>query len=115
VWAAAPFPGIVERPYDQDDLVDTDWSAVAAEFVEFRNLWLTQTRLSVAAMLGQSSYSTDAFPRAVHFAGQMFLEDGHHRIVRAALQGWNGTNVRVIRTPVRSRPVVVSQGARHIA
>jgi hypothetical protein len=108
-WPDGPFLGIVERPYDQDDLIRIDWRALGIELVNFRSLWLTQTKLSVAAILGHSRYSMDPLPHVVAHSGALYLEDGHHRVIRESIEGFGTTNVRVLRTPVRSRPVVVSQ------
>ncbi len=94
-----PFAGIVERPYDQDQLSVT-WSYVKPEWVFLPDLWLTQTKVTIEGLFGKT-YSTDQFPRAVRYRSgpvgpkKVFLEDGHHRIVSAAKRGEQWAQIRV--------------------
>jgi Arc/MetJ family transcription regulator len=43
-----------------------------------------------------STFFGDLFPHAVQWAGELYLEDGLHRAVRAALQQRNLLHVRVL-------------------
>lgn len=113
VWPeGSRFPGIAERPYDQALLAVVPWSTITPRRVRFAELWLTQDRLTIAAMLGLRSFSTDPNPRVVRFEGKLFLEDGHHRVIRAALRGRPAASMRVVdfdRTGVPTHAVVSPQ------
>lgn len=62
---------------------------VALARVEVTRLWLTQRHLSVESLFSPwtLSYSGDDFPHVVQHGEDLYLEDGHHRAVRAALRG----------------------------
>jgi hypothetical protein len=100
----APFLGIAERPYDQAGLQAISWPEVDPEYVRFSVLWLTQKRLSIPALFGMDGYSTDLFPRAVRCAGELYLEDGHHRAVCLSMRGAAGTDMRVLDASALARP-----------
>lgn len=102
--AGAPFAGIAPRPYDQAFLANVAWQYVPEGRVRFRNLWLTQDKLSLPAMFGLSRYSTDVFPRAVRCDGRIFLEDGHHRVVLLSVRGCTGALMRVINADGMAQP-----------
>jgi hypothetical protein len=94
----AAFPGIMGRTYDQwavDGVVT--WSDIEPEPLAFAELWLTQDRLTVTAMMGLATYSTDSAPRVVFHRGRYLLEDGHHRVIRAALRGATSMPMRIFR------------------
>lgn len=82
-----PFAGVVaERPYPPTGLTTARWAAeVPARNVEFTDLWLTQPGVNVLALFGLSDRISDQFPHVVTWQGLHFLEDGHNRLVRAAL------------------------------
>jgi hypothetical protein len=99
-WPAdSTFPGITKRPYDQARLADVDWRGINPIEVWFRGLWLTQDKLTIAAMLSLDSFSTDPYPRAVLVDGRAFLEDGHHRVIREALSNARSMSMRVFVLP----------------
>lgn len=99
-----PFAGIIERPYDQGavnrmvhEMAPDGWRDVRPEWVFLPDLWLTQPKVTVVGLFGKT-YSTDPFPRAVRHGGRVFLEDGHHRVVDAALSGVQWLQMRVCET-----------------
>lgn len=81
------FAGIRPRLYSQDILKNFDWYQIQPSYVHFHELWLTQDKLRIAPLFGQGGYSTDPHPRIVAWHGSLFLEDGHHRVIKRALQG----------------------------
>jgi len=85
----APFKGRKDRPYDQAILNGFDWygSEMTITFVKFNQMYITQDKLSISAMLGNSKYSADSSPRLVYWNSEFYIEDGHHRLVTAALRG----------------------------
>jgi hypothetical protein len=86
---ALPFRGIaIDRPYPPTGLSTREWIAsVPVEFVRLDNLWLTQKGVEIPALLScVDPYSIDTAPHAVAWDGELYLEDGHTRVVRAVLQ-----------------------------
>lgn len=75
---------------------------VAVTWVDVTRLWLTQRHLSVEALFSPwtLSYSGDDFPHVVKHGADLYLEDGHHRVVRAALRGDEKILARVFEVPV---------------
>lgn len=88
------FRGFHERPYDQALLRDVDWYTLAPCYVELISLWLTQKHLNIEGVLGKR-YSTDVFPRLVRYKGDLYVEDGHHRLVALAQRNVSIASVRV--------------------
>jgi hypothetical protein len=84
-----PFAGIVTpRPYPPTGLTTARWAAeVQPVEVAFADLWLTQDHLRAPALFGIVDRESDVYPHVVQWRGQRFLEDGHNRVVRAALTG----------------------------
>ncbi len=81
------FAGIVERPYGATGLTTARWRAeVPLVRVLFCDLWLTQTGVRIKPLLRPCSCDDDSqAPLAVRYEGQIFLEDGHHRVLRHAI------------------------------
>ena len=60
-------------------------------------LTTTKRELALDAVLADdSTFYGDLFPHAVQWRGEMYLEDGLHRALRAALQQRNVIHVRVL-------------------
>lgn len=86
IW---PFAGVMaDRPYPPTGLTTARWRAeVPTELVPFAGLWLTQTGVDILALFGYSTRLrvSDEYPHVVDWQGVRLLEDGHCRVVRAAL------------------------------
>lgn len=88
ILPAPPFLGIaVKRPYPPTGLTTARWQAeVGVRQVPFDTLYLTQNHLRIHAMLGDSDKTLgDSYPHVVQFNNELFLEDGHHRVLRTVL------------------------------
>lgn len=94
-----PFAGIAcDRPYPVSGLNTQLWEdTVPVQYVEFGELTLTQDGVYFAKLFG-SQRAVDRFPHVVAYEGRKFLEDGHHRVLRAVLQGADGMLMRVFRS-----------------
>jgi len=60
-------------------------------------LTTTKRELALDTLLAEdSTFYGDLFPHAVQWKGELYLEDGLHRALRAALQQRNVIHVRVL-------------------
>ena len=65
--------------------------------VRMDTLITTKRELALDALLADdSTFYGDLFPHAVQWHGELYLEDGLHRALRAALQQRNVIHVRVL-------------------
>ena len=65
--------------------------------VRMDTLTTTKRELALDALLADdSTFYGDLFPHAVQWQGDLYLEDGLHRALRAALQQRNVIHVRVL-------------------
>ena len=65
--------------------------------VRMDTLTTTKRELALDALLADdSTFYGDLFPHAVQWHGELYLEDGLHRALRAALQQRNVIHVRVL-------------------
>lgn len=85
---AFPFRGVVcNRPYPPTGLTTARWAAeVPVAEVDLSRVWLTQGGVNIAALFGHTIRESDEHPHVVVWRGELYLEDGHHRAVRAALR-----------------------------
>ena len=76
------------RPYPDHGLTTPrDWADVPPRQVRLDELVTTKRTLDLDALLGEdSTFYGDLFAHVVQYKGVMYLEDGLHRAVRAALQ-----------------------------
>lgn len=76
------------RPYPEHGLVTPkDWSSVAPRQVRLDELVTTKRTLNLDSLLSDdSTFYGDLFAHVIMYRGVMYLEDGLHRAVRAALQ-----------------------------
>lgn len=83
------FKGVGDgRPYPEHDY-DTParWAEIPPTQVRLDELVTTKAMLSLDALLSDdSTFYGDLFAHVVQWKGTMYLEDGLHRAVRAALQ-----------------------------
>jgi Arc/MetJ family transcription regulator len=85
------------RPYPDHGLSARDWANVAPRTVRLADLTTTKRQLELDHLLDEdSTFYGDLFPHAVHWHGEIYLEDGMHRALRAALQGRNTLHVRIL-------------------
>lgn len=76
------------RPYPDHGLVTPkDWSSVPPRQVRLDELVTTKRTLNLDNLLSEdSTFYGDLFAHVVEYQGVLYLEDGLHRAVRAALQ-----------------------------
>ncbi len=85
------------RPYPDHGLSSRAWAAVPPRQVRLDQLVTTKDTLQLAALLDEdSTFFGDLFAHVVVWRGELFLEDGLHRALRAALQQRNVLHARVV-------------------
>jgi Arc/MetJ family transcription regulator len=93
------FKGIGEhRPYPNHGLVTTrDWADVPPRQVRLADLITTKRTLDLAQLLAEdSTFYGDLFAHVVQWQGKLYLEQGLHRALRAALQQRGTLHARVL-------------------
>jgi len=74
------------RPYPDHGLSARDWASLPPRQVRLSELVTTKDTLQLAALLDEdSTFFGDLFAHVVEWRGDLYLEDGLHRALRAAL------------------------------
>jgi Arc/MetJ family transcription regulator len=85
------------RPYPDHDLSLREWSRVTPRQVRLDELITTKRVLALDVLLDDdSTFYGDLFPHVVLWQGELYLEDGLHRALRAALQHSSTLPARVL-------------------
>ena len=85
------------RPYPDHGLSARDWASVPPRSIRLDQLITTKRELALDKLLDEdSTFFGDLFPHAVQWQGDIYLEDGLHRALRAALQQRTILHVRVL-------------------
>ncbi len=87
-----------ERPYPEHGLSQGQWAAVPPRQVRLDELVTTKDTLQLVALLDEdSTFYGDLFAHVVEWDDDLYLEDGLHRALRAALQQRHVLHARVHR------------------
>jgi Arc/MetJ family transcription regulator len=86
------------RPYPAHGLETArDWADVPPRMVRLDELVTTKRNLDLATLLSEeSTFYGDLFAHVVQWEGTLYLEDGLHRALRAALQQRPTLHARVL-------------------
>jgi Arc/MetJ family transcription regulator len=85
------------RPYPAHDLALRDWAKVPPRQIRLDELITTKRVLALDVLLDDdSTFYGDLFPHVIDWDGNLYLEDGLHRALRAALQQRTTLHVRVL-------------------
>lgn len=84
------------RPYPDHGLASRDWAQLPPRQVRLDQLVTTRDTLQLATLLSEdSTFFGDLFAHVVQWRGDLYLETGLHRALRAALQQRNVVHARV--------------------
>jgi len=85
------------RPYPDHGLTLTQWASLPPQQVRLDELVTTKSQLDLHNLLSEdSTFYGDLFAHVVRWEGSLYLEDGLHRAVRAALQQRPMMHARVL-------------------
>ncbi len=92
------FKGVRDgRPYPEHGFSLKQWSEIPPRRVRLDQLVTTKRELALDKLLAEdSTFYGDLFPHVVQWEGAMYLEDGLHRALRAALKQRHQINARVL-------------------
>ena len=86
------------RPYpDHGKQSPRDWADVPPRMVRLDELVTTKRTLDLGHLLAEdSTFYGDLFPHVIQWRGELYLEDGLHRALRAALHQRSVLHARVM-------------------
>lgn len=85
------------KPYPDHGLTARDWAKIPPRQVRLAELTTTKRELALDTLLSdESTFFGDLFSHAVRWKGELYLEDGLHRALRAALHQRTSVHVRVL-------------------
>ncbi len=85
------------RPYPDHGLTGREWALIPPRPVRLDQLVTTKNVLDLETVLAaDSTFYGDLFPHVISWHGELYLEDGLHRALRAALQRRPVLHVRVL-------------------
>ena len=88
------------RPYPDHARTGREWAEIPPRPVRLDQLVTTKRELGLDRLLAEdSTFYGDLFPHVVQWDGVLYLEDGLHRALRAALQQRTTIHVRVLGLP----------------
>ena len=87
-----------QRPYPDHGLhTPKEWADVPPRQIRLDELITTKSTLDLRSLLSEdSTFYGDLFAHVVAWRGQLYLEDGLHRALRAALHQRNVLHARVL-------------------
>jgi Arc/MetJ family transcription regulator len=92
------FKGVRDgTPYPDHHTTLKKWSEIPPRPIRLADLITTKRELALDKLLAEdSTFYGDLFPHVVEWNGTLYLEDGLHRALRAALQQRNQIHARVL-------------------
>ncbi len=86
------------KPYPDHGMTRTkDWSGLAPQMVRLDQLITIKRELDLGTLLSEdSTFYGDLFAHVIAWQGELYLEDGLHRALRAALQQVPYIHARVL-------------------
>ncbi len=95
------------KPYPDHGLSTKEWAQIPPRPVRLDQLITIKRNLALDRLLAEdSTFYGDLFPHVVQWEGALYLEDGLHRALRAALQQRTSIHARVLALPLAPAPSV---------
>jgi Arc/MetJ family transcription regulator len=87
----------VGKPYPEHGMSTRQWADIPPRQVRLDQMITTKRELGLDRLLADdSTFYGDLFPHVVQWRGELYLEDGVHRALRAALQQRTSIHARVL-------------------
>ena len=87
-----------ERPYPPPEMSLRDWATIPPRQVRLADLITVKAELRLDVLLAEdSTFFGDLFGHVIEWQGDLYLDDGLHRAVQAALYQRSTLHVRVAR------------------
>lgn len=95
------FKGVLDaRPYPEHATRGRDWAAIPPRLVQLDELITTKRQLDIDRLFAEdSTFYGDLFCHVVAWRGDLYLEDGLHRALHAALRQRRIIYARVLQLP----------------
>lgn len=95
------FKAVISRddgePWPTTDMTSTKWLAIPVGTVRIADLTATQPGILLHALAGDPEpIGGDPVPHVIDWAGEHYLEDGHHRVIRALIAGQHSITARIL-------------------
>jgi hypothetical protein len=110
-----PFKRIISRdngtPWGETGMDSRKWLSIPVVKVQIKDLIATQPGVLLLALAwdyDQPSVGGDEYPHVIKWRGELYLEDGHHRVIRRLLAGKTRAKVRLLTVPRRPAKMAVS-------
>jgi Arc/MetJ family transcription regulator len=88
------------KPYPDHGYTQSQWGELSPTQVRIDQLVTTKREMDLdRVMTEDSTYFGDLFAHVVQWRGELYLEDGLHRALRAALQQRHVLHARVLELP----------------
>jgi Arc/MetJ family transcription regulator len=85
------------RPYPDHARSSREWAEIPPRPIRLDELITTKNMLDLQQILAEdSTFYGDLFPHVVRWRGELYLEDGLHRALRAALHQRSVLHARVL-------------------
>jgi Arc/MetJ family transcription regulator len=85
------------RPYPEHGYTLKQWADIPPRQVSLNQLVTIKLEMALDRVLADdSTFYGDLFPHVVQWQGELYLEDGLHRALRAALQQRHQIHARVL-------------------
>lgn len=98
------FAAVISRdhgePWGPTGMTSALWLTIPARPVLIAELVATQPGLYLHPLIEPATpVGGDPYPHVIDWRGRLYLEDGHHRTVKARLDGATTIDARVLRVP----------------
>lgn len=95
------FKGIISRdngePWGSTGMTTAKWAHIPTRDVTITDLIATQPGILLRALTEENTpIGGDLIPHVINWQGNLYLEDGHHRAMRALLAGQRTLTARVL-------------------
>jgi Arc/MetJ family transcription regulator len=103
------------RPYPDHARTGREWAEIPPRPVRLDQLITTKNVLDLHSVLAtDSTFYGDLFPHVIRWHGELYLEDGLHRALRAALQQRSVLHVRVLDLDEQAAPGQPADNGAHV-